>query len=478
MDYTTKLVYQSNYWYNEGLEKARIRDMSGAITALKKSLQYNRANVAAMNLLGLVYYGRGDVVEALVEWIISKNFQSEDNIADYFIGKVQETPGELEEINQAVKRYNQSLQYARQNGEDLAIIQLKKAIASHPTYVKAYQLLGFLYLHTEQYANARQVLRSAHKLDTTNELTLRYVHELNQLRKERSVELKNKETDARQTVTYNLGNETIIQPVSTTFKEHTGLHTVINIGVGVAVGLLVMWFLIMPAIDSSRQKKLNEQTVAFSDQIATQKSQIGALKTELEQYRSTSQQTENAQETAASTQSSYEILMNVHTHYRAQSMSNTAMMEELLKVNPEALGTNGKELYDDMTGQLFPAMCNKLYNTSKQNYEVANYDYAITNLETVMKMDEGYDEGGAMLLLAQSYEKKGEQDKANVLYQKILEKHPGTEAAAGAQNAINAQKGGENGGGDAGTADTGGTDAGVADADAADTGASDEPAGE
>ena len=39
MDYTTKLAYQSNYWYNDGLNKANIRDLTGAITSLKKSLQ-------------------------------------------------------------------------------------------------------------------------------------------------------------------------------------------------------------------------------------------------------------------------------------------------------------------------------------------------------------------------------------------------------------------------------------------------------
>ena len=45
MDYTVKLAYQSNYWYNDGLAKAQVRDMSGAITSLKKSLQYNRPEI-------------------------------------------------------------------------------------------------------------------------------------------------------------------------------------------------------------------------------------------------------------------------------------------------------------------------------------------------------------------------------------------------------------------------------------------------
>lgn len=147
MEYTQKLVYQSNYWYNDGLKRARIRDMSGAVTSLKKSLQYNRENIAARNLLGLVYYGRGEVGEALVEWILSKNFQSHENIANYYIKKLQENPTELEKVNQAIRKFNQSLSYCFQDGEDLAIIQLKKVVADHPSFLKAYQLLSLLYLH-------------------------------------------------------------------------------------------------------------------------------------------------------------------------------------------------------------------------------------------------------------------------------------------------------------------------------------------
>lgn len=144
VEYTKKFLYQSNQWYNDGLKKANIRDLSGAISSLKKSLQYNRDNVPARNLLGLVYYGRGEVAEALVEWIISKNIKSHGNIATYYIKRVQESPSELEAINQAIKKYNQCLVYCEQGGEDLAVIQLRKVVAAHPTFVKAYQLLALL----------------------------------------------------------------------------------------------------------------------------------------------------------------------------------------------------------------------------------------------------------------------------------------------------------------------------------------------
>ena len=290
MDYTVKLAYQSNYWYNDGLAKAQVRDMSGAITSLKKSLQYNRANLAARNLLGLVYYGRGDVVEALAEWVLSKNLQPKENIANYYIQKVKEKRDDLDRINQAIKRYNQALDYCYQRCEDLAVMQLKKAIEMHPTYVKAYQLLALLYIMEEQYAEARKNIRIAHKLDKTDDITMRYMHELNQVRKSRNIRLiddkdTGKKKKGRQTVTYNIGNETIIQPVASGLKDNVGLHTMVNIAIGVIVGVAVMGFLIMPAVSASRQSKLNKQTVKFSDQIATQKSQISALKKELDKLQ-------------------------------------------------------------------------------------------------------------------------------------------------------------------------------------------------
>ena len=209
------------------------------------------------------------------------------------------------------------------------------------------------------------------------------------------------------------------------------------------MGVAVMAFLVIPALNASKQDKVNEQTVKFSDQIATQKAQISALKKELEEYRSASEETQNAQATAESTQDSYEIVMNINSHYQARDMSNEAMLEELLKVNPDSLGTVGRETYESITGELYPRMCENLYATSQNNYNVANYDMAITNLETVMKMDEGYNDGEAMLLLAQSYEKKGEQDQANIKYQKIIEDYPETDAAASAQEALDAQNSGK-----------------------------------
>ena len=200
-----------------------------------------------------------------------------------------------------------------------------------------------------------------------------------------------------------------------------------------------MWFLILPAVSNSRQKTVNKQTASFSDQIATQDAQISALKKELETYRSSDKKNKKSKATAATTQESYEAVMNIADHYKAGDMSNADMLAELLKVNKSTLGTQGKKQFEQITSSLYPTMCQKLFATATANYDVANYDTAISNLDQIMQMDQGYNDGKAMLLLAQCYEKQNKTDKANTYYQKIVDKYSGKEAATTAQEALNKQ---------------------------------------
>lgn len=423
MEYTQKLVYQSNYWYNDGLKKAKIRDMTGAVASLKKSLQFNSENIAARNLLGLVYYGRGEVGEALVEWILSKNLQPRDNIAGHYIQKIQKNPTDLDTVNQAIRKYNQSLAYCGQGGEDLAIIQLKQAVAAFPDFLRAYQLLALLYLHTEQYSRARHALKEARRLDTTNEITLRYMHELKTGSKKRAAAASKKE-DKSQTVTYTVGNETIIQPVSAVMKDNSGRMTVLNILIGLIVGVAVMWFLIMPAINRSTVQKTNKQVIEFSDKIAEEEAQISALKTELESYRASSEESETAKQTAESTRESYEIVMEMYSHYLNNDMSDAAMVEQLIEVNPDALGSLGKSRYEEMTETLYSRYGETLYYGALESYSVADYSTVIKSMTTLMTFDEGYGSGRGMYLLYRAYEESGDDENADKWKAKVDKEYP------------------------------------------------------
>ena len=439
MDYTKKIMYQSNYWYNDGLKRAQIRDISGAIISLRRSLQYNRNNIAARNLLGLLYYGRGEVAEALVEWIISKNLQPRDNIANEYVQNIQDSAKELETVNQAVKKYNQCLVYCTQDAEDMAMIQLKKIISMHPTFLKAYQLLALLYLRTEQYARARQLLKTARKLDTTNEMTLRYMQELARQRGRRTKEnSKAEESNRSKPIEYKQGNDTVIQPGRLGRLESGSRFGWLNLVIGVLVGAAVVWYLIVPATQQSKAARMNKEILDYSERIGVLEAQISAQTRMLDTYRATNADSEAAAQTAASTLDSYENLMNVSEQYQSRNYSEDVMADVLLLVNRNALGARGQELYDDLAGKIYPYACQILYNGGMESYNVVNYPTAIEKLEKVVRMDEGYDGGGALLHLGLACHKNGDAESATRYLSRVTELFPDTDYANKARAELDA----------------------------------------
>ena len=235
-----KLIRLSNTYYNMGLEKARVRNLSGAVQDLKNSLKLNKEHISARNLLGLIYYETGEVVSALTEWIISKNLEPNKNIADEYIRAIQNNPARLETINQTIKKYNQSLLYCQQGSDDLAVIQLKKVLSLNPKLVKAHQLLALLYIQSEEYDRAGRELQRALAIDKTDNLSLRYLEELEQRtgapvgsgkKPEREGKERGKNPDV---ISYTSGNETIIMP--STYKDNTGVNVVLNLLIGLVAG--------------------------------------------------------------------------------------------------------------------------------------------------------------------------------------------------------------------------------------------------
>lgn len=431
MDYTKKIVYQSNYWYNDGLRKARTRDMSGAIASLRRSLQFNRENIAARNLLGLVYYGIGEVPEALVEWIISKNLRSYNNIADYYINTVQASAKELETINLAIKKYNQCLAYCQQNGEDLAIIQLKQVVSSHPTFLKAHQLLALLYLHTGQYTRARQMVRQARKLDTGNELTLKYMHELTHQRGKQRRRAEKKKEDA---VEYSLGNETIIQPKHSRVKAMASHLAVANIFIGAAIGAAVIWFLVAPAVNQAQNDRMNNQMRNYSDQIKSLEAQVSAQTRTLDNYRASGEEVEADTNQAQSTRDSYENLMTVVEQYNSGQYSYSAMADSLIGINRDYLGESGQKRYDQLTEEIYPGACDTNFSTGKDALDAGNYQGAVDALYKVVRMNAGYNDGQALFNLAQAYMGNGDNENAITYFRRVVDEYGDSEYAKEAQS--------------------------------------------
>ena len=175
-----RILLSSDWYYNRGLTKARIRDLSGAAEDLRTAIKYNKRNIQARNLLGLVYYEAGEVCQALCQWTISTNFQALGNPASEYLEQIMADQAWVETVNATVRKYNQALIHARHSSDDLAIIQLKQVIEAMPNYISAHLLLALVLMRGKQYAQARRTLREVLRMDVNNLDALRYMDEVRQ----------------------------------------------------------------------------------------------------------------------------------------------------------------------------------------------------------------------------------------------------------------------------------------------------------
>ena len=380
------VVKASNSYYNQGLEKARVRDLTGAVTALKTSLSLNKKNIKARNLLGLVYYEMGELAMALSEWVISLNLKQDRNVAEVYIRKVKSNPNKLELINQAARRYNIALAKAKEGGDDVALIQLKKVAATYPKFIRANLLLALIYMKRNEDERALKVLHRVLKIDRNNTLALKYIDEINGASQTQPAD--GNEEYYRNSKRKPLSGNDVILPRNSYKEPSSGVFTVVYILLGVVIGAALIWFLIVPAKLQSSQhenndtiKKYSEQLSGYSVEITSLEkqneeltSQLDAANKELEQYKGDSGET-----------ALYAKLVEAVSEYLANDVDKAALA--LADIDVTQLPTQtAKDLYTTLEDK-----CNggarTFYMAGLNAYNQKNYVDAAKYLEKAYELD-------------------------------------------------------------------------------------------
>lgn len=427
-----KVERASNSYYNDGLQKAQVRNLSGAIISLRQALKLYKYNTQARNLLGLVYYEMGEVVDALSEWVISANYKPEDNLAINYLREIKENRSQLDAVNQTIKKYNQALLYCRQDSRDLAIIQLKKVLSLNPKLVKGHQLLALLYMQEKQPEKAKRALRDAGRIDTDNTTTLRYLKEVNRQLKEKGKDNKPKNDDL---ISYQSGNETIIMPKR--FRESSLGGTLGYILIGLIVGVAATVFLIVPGVKSKIKEDAKNSLLDANDTISNNAITISDLERQIEDLQNQIDESESKDSEEAAKTAAYEDLLNAYVAYTSEDTVSAGSYLE--KIDSSMLSGQALETYNTINDSVSATYLEDLYNEAYGYYTAYDYENAANSFQKIVDQDESYRDGSAAYYLAQSYRKLEKMEDAKKYYQYILDNYPGTEKANTAANYVDAQ---------------------------------------
>ena len=384
-----RIIRASNYHYNVGLSKAKIRDLSGAITSLQMSLKYNKRNTNARNLLGLVYFQMGETVSALGEWVISVHFQSKGNVARNYIKKVQNNQGQLQVINNTIQIYNLALKYLEEGNGDLAIIELKKVVNLNPNYIRAYQLLGLLYIQHKQYSAAKKILSRALKLDRNNITTVRYMNELvgysRQKRKGGDVE-----REKAAYVQIKDPNPIVIERTAGSYTDfNTSTLSFVNILIGIIIGAAVVGLLLVPSIQKTKASEYNQAVVEYSSQISERNKEITSLQNQVDTLTDENDKLKNNMDSvgsqADSEQNDKRLIQAMKSYLDNDFVTAGTVLADVDKTLLD--GQEAQDVYDFLLTKTRDTVVNQLYAEAYEYYDQKDYMNAVTYFRKVLNLN-------------------------------------------------------------------------------------------
>lgn len=355
IDYVNKALNSSKYYYNIGLDKARVRDMTGAEEALKLALKYDKMNIDARNLLGLVYYETGEIVQALSHWVVSVNYFDGKNVAKRYIKEIKSNPHRLEAVNNVTRKYNQALVYAKQGSKDLAFIQLRKVLSDNSRFIQGYLLLALLFIDEGRDDKARKALKRVIKIDRTNPVAVRYFNELGHTDEEimnfRDYPQEDYDVDSlfvddqKKLIAGNSEVDFDGDPVPVGRYKDINFYkySIAYIIAGVVLGLAAMWTLIIPNRDKAADNSQRDLQITFSQEISDKNVKISELQSQVDTMTNKLQNAETETKTLQNQISKYgdyaSQVLSDDNKARVQSaiskyenMSYEAAMEDLNRV--------------------------------------------------------------------------------------------------------------------------------------------------
>ena len=419
------LVRISNSFYNKGLERARVRDLSGAIDMLKKSLEINKENTDARNLLGLVYFEMGEVVAALSEWVISQNFQPQDNAAGYFLKKVQSDTVAFDGMNQTIKKFNIALANAKRQDDDLAILQLKRVISQNPKFVRALLLLALVYMKNCEYEKARRCLVRVQKIDVANVTALRYLEEIRLNTQQGGTASQENGRDFDDS---SISSQ--IAPISTYREDKPNFMAFITFFLGILIGVAVIYYMAVPNIRQSIMEDYNKKERDYSAvvsakdvEISSLESNIRILETKIEDLERTLRREEGY------TLIDYEPLIELlyaYQEYLKVEQPKLEQTEELLKDAENLDMTDMTDLaavalYDDMVAVLKARAGGFYLDEGMILYAGGNQADALPVFEKAYSYTPNEPE--VLYHLARIYHELGDLTQAKSLYEILIEDH-------------------------------------------------------
>lgn len=405
-------------YYNESLDFVKDDKITYAIERLKKSVEFDKRNIQAQNLLGLMYYRLGRVTNAYIHWGVSAKFdKSEANDAHNYLQDILNSV-EYDEKCKAVSKYNECLKLTKRGNYDMAVMQLKRGLDFNPNSVDLLNLLAYCYIAQGDNHDAYKYVDKVLRIDKSNPTAKRYK---SIIKPDRLSIFRAKDDDLSETSVYsNYVNHTSEQ------RAATAKNSLIFFILGIVLTSIVCGALIIPAVFKHYERQIGNYETEYGvlknktdEEIAKKDESIKTLTQENEGLKT-------KLDTAGTNglQERVRTLAEIETAYKDGNIEVAA--DRLVALNNTGFTGEVLEQYRSLCQSVLVAAAEKYFNDGQDYQDNEEYDLAIESYNKCLRCSQDGGEIGlnATFQLGKIAQAQGDSEKAKEYFTTVAQNHP------------------------------------------------------
>jgi tetratricopeptide (TPR) repeat protein len=349
-------------------------------------------------------------------------------------------------IRNSVVLYNKAIESLRSGSEDIAIIELKKAISLNPHFNEAINLLGVCYGYVGDVEKAAEAFNKVIRAESNSVIAMKFMKKLG-IAEPMETPAKEK-TTAKFKILPKIPTGSSEQTVETPKRVRTKkpsnvdnsgrkrlLYNIIKIGSGFAAGLLLM------ALIHSTTNKAEPAEPGVDQE--TINAAVDEVRTEYERkYQELQNKYDLLKEDkdAAARQADY--YRSALKLYEIESMVRDRKYEEaadmLLLLKTVEYKDAELDKFNKLYETVMPQAAKSAYDRAYRSYNAKKYQDALQGYEKVQLYDPEYAKMDAVLYyMGRSYQLLQESRKAVSTFQKLIDSYPQSAYLKSAKMRIN-----------------------------------------
>ncbi|NLC69305.1 MAG: tetratricopeptide repeat protein [Clostridiaceae bacterium] len=362
-----------------------------------------------------------------------------------------------DDVRTSILLYNSALQNLKSDSEDIAIIELKKAVSLNPEFYEAINLLGLCYYYMKEYEKSEEMFEKVVKAENNGVRAFNYLRVIRggeektgDIAEKKKVK-KKKSTVKRVESSRDDRHQGDTRPDMTSIRgfSYTGRgksnkkNDIIKYLAGIVAGLVIAFIIGIPGIFGPWDDAGENTGDMEIETVVVEKNEYEEYKEYKEKYTRLENEHENLKKELDTVKVERDYYKAVIKLFEIEALANARKYEEAADMLASFKGVQftgaEKEKYDNLFNNIMPRVSDALYSEAYNLFQAGKY---AESLEKYTKITEYYENYGRMdvvlYYMGKCYLELGDNENARTMFLKTIEKFPDSEYAGYSRSRLEA----------------------------------------